>query len=79
MKIIGLNLIKLNKMDSKQFCIKKTQEEMDKEMKETTEREMAKLTKKIKENPSLIIKDDSSDSSDSDEDSLEEKNGNQKT
>lgn len=58
-------------MDSKQFCIKKTQEEMDKEMKETTEREMAKLTKKIKENPSLIIKDDSSDSSDSDEDSLE--------
>ena len=52
-------------MDSKQFCTKKTQEEMDKEMKETTEREMNKLTKKIKENPSLIKKDYSSNSSDS--------------
>ncbi len=36
-------------MEPKQFCIKKTKEEMDKEMKETTKREMQKLNDKLKE------------------------------
>lgn len=47
-------------MEPKQFCTKKTKEEMDKEMEETTKREMLKLNDKLKE----ISLPDSNSSSD---------------
>ena len=39
---------------SEQFCIKKTPEEVKKEMEETTRKELEKLTQQIKNNPSLL-------------------------
>jgi hypothetical protein len=65
-------------METKQYCIKKTPNEAQKEMEELTRREIIKLTEKISQNPDVLrpkfiedSDDDSYDDSDSDDTSLE--------
>ena len=41
-------------MSEQQFCVKKSPEDVRKEMEELTKREMEKLTQRIKENPNLL-------------------------
>jgi hypothetical protein len=55
---------------SQQFCIKKTPEECEKDMKETTQKEIAKLAQQIRENPSLLKRNKYNYESDSDDVSI---------
>lgn len=65
-------------METKQYCIKKSPDEAQKEMEELTRREIIKLTEKISQNPDVLRPkfiedsddDDSYDDSDSDDTSI---------
>ena len=68
--IINYFIRNLIKLMSQQFCIKKTPEECEKDMKEATQKEIAKLAQQIKENPALLKRNKYNYESDSDDVSI---------